>query len=118
MRQLVADAEGLQGAEVADQVGLAVISTVHPISAIFALPASELPTLTRAGFAKPMPVYAYTSDDKEKLAEGELLTVDSAVDERKRLFAEHLVRYVPLATVIKRSLEERASHRASFSQFA
>lgn len=65
----------------ADQVGLAVISTVHPISAIFALPASELPTLTRAGFAKPMPVYAYTSDDKEKLAEGELLTVDSAVDE-------------------------------------
>ncbi|MBX7197881.1 MAG: efflux RND transporter periplasmic adaptor subunit [Rhodospirillaceae bacterium] len=65
----------------ADQVGLAVISTVHPISAIFSLPASELPTLTRAGFAKPMPVYAYTSDDREKLAEGELLTVDSAVDE-------------------------------------
>lgn len=65
----------------ADQVGLAVISTVHPISAIFSLPASELPTLTRAGFSKPMPVYAYTSDDREKLAEGELLTVDSAVDE-------------------------------------
>lgn len=65
----------------ADQVGLATISTVHPISAIFSLPASELPTLTRAGFAKPMSVYAYTSDDREKLAEGELLTVDSAVDE-------------------------------------
>lgn len=64
-----------------DNVGLAVISTVHPISAIFSLPASELPTLTRAGIGKPMPVYAYTSDDKEKLAEGELLTVDSAVDE-------------------------------------
>ena len=28
-----------------------------------------------------MPVYAFTSDDKEKLADGELLTIDSAVDE-------------------------------------
>ncbi len=78
---------GLRAADVgnimraADQVGLAVISTVHPISAIFSLPASELPTLTRVGFAKPMEVHAYTSDDKEKLASGELLTVDSAVDE-------------------------------------
>ena len=65
----------------ADNAGLATIYTVHPISAIFSLPASELPTLSRVGFAKTMPVYAYTSDDKEKLAEGELLTVDSAVDE-------------------------------------
>jgi multidrug efflux system membrane fusion protein len=65
----------------ADQVGLAVISTVHPISATFSLPATELPLLTKIGFAKPMAVYAYSSDDKEKLAEGELLTIDSAVDE-------------------------------------
>jgi len=43
--------------------------------------------------------------------------VDSAVDERKRLFAEHLVRYVPLATVIRRTLEERVSNRASFGHF-
>ncbi|MHB1206243.1 MAG: efflux RND transporter periplasmic adaptor subunit [Rhodospirillaceae bacterium] len=65
----------------ADQVGLAVISTVHPISATFSLPATELPLLTKIGFAKSMAVYAYSSDDKEKLAEGELLTIDSAVDE-------------------------------------
>jgi multidrug efflux system membrane fusion protein len=65
----------------ADQIGLAVISTVHPISATFSLPATELPMLTKIGFAKAMAVYAYSSDDKEKLAEGELLTIDSAVDE-------------------------------------
>jgi multidrug efflux system membrane fusion protein len=65
----------------ADQIGLAVISTVHPISATFSLPATELPLLTKIGFAKAMAVYAYSSDDKEKLAEGELLTIDSAVDE-------------------------------------
>lgn len=65
----------------ADQIGLAVISTVHPISATFSLPATELPLLTKVGFAKTMKVLAYSSDDKEKLAEGELLTIDSAVDE-------------------------------------
>ncbi len=44
--------------------------------------------------------------------------VESEVDVRKRLFAEHLVKYVPLATVIKRTLDERSSHRASFTRFA
>ena len=44
--------------------------------------------------------------------------VESEVDVRKRLFAEHLFRYVPLATVIKRTLDERSSHRASFTHFA
>ena len=65
----------------ADQVGLAVISEVHPIAAIFNLPSSDLPALTKAGIGNPLPVVAYSSDDKEKLAEGELLTVDNAVDE-------------------------------------
>ena len=44
--------------------------------------------------------------------------VESEVDVRKRLFAEHLVKYVPLVTVIKRTLDERSSHRASFTHFA
>jgi membrane fusion protein, multidrug efflux system len=65
----------------ADQIGLATISQVHPISATFSLPASELNAISKAGFGKPMPVQAYTSDDKEKLAEGELLTIDNTVDE-------------------------------------
>jgi len=39
------------------------------------------------------------------------------VDERKRLFARHLVAYVPLAAHIRRVLEERASHQAPKSRF-
>ena len=64
-----------------DNVGLAVISTVHPISVIFSLPASELSIITKARSQAGTPVIAYSSDDKVKLAEGTLLTVDSAVDE-------------------------------------
>ena len=44
--------------------------------------------------------------------------VESEVDGRKRLFAEHLVKYVPLATVIKRTLDDRSSHRASLTLFS
>jgi NitT/TauT family transport system ATP-binding protein len=36
---------------------------------------------------------------------------------RKRLFAEHLLTYVPLAAHIRRILDERASHRAPMSRF-
>ncbi|MEJ6783752.1 ABC transporter ATP-binding protein [Aminobacter sp. Piv2-1] len=44
--------------------------------------------------------------------------VDSEVDARKRLFAEHLLAYVPLAALIKRVLDERPSHRAPFTRFS
>ncbi len=39
------------------------------------------------------------------------------LDDRKKLFAQHLVTYVPLAGHIKHVLEERASHRAPVSRF-
>lgn len=42
---------------------------------------------------------------------------DSTVDERKRLFARHLLAYVPLAAHIRRVLDERASHAAPKSRF-
>ena len=38
-------------------------------------------------------------------------------DERKRLFAQHLVAYVPLAAHIRRVLDERSAHRAPASRF-
>jgi NitT/TauT family transport system ATP-binding protein len=38
-------------------------------------------------------------------------------DERKRLFAQHLLNYVPLAAHIRRILDERAGHRAPKSRF-
>ena len=39
------------------------------------------------------------------------------LDERKRLFAQHLLSYVPLAAHIRRVLDERASHMAPKSRF-
>ena len=45
------------------------------------------------------------------------MSVSAEVDERKRLFARHLVAYVPLAAHIRRVLEERASHQAPKSRF-
>lgn len=42
---------------------------------------------------------------------------DSAVDERKRLFARLLLQHVPLAAHIKRVLDERTTHTAPKSRF-
>ncbi|HXW23635.1 MAG TPA: nitrate/sulfonate/bicarbonate ABC transporter ATP-binding protein [Xanthobacteraceae bacterium] len=39
------------------------------------------------------------------------------IDDRKRLFAQHVVNYVPLAGHIKRVLDERAGHHAPASRF-
>ncbi|MDI4658136.1 ABC transporter ATP-binding protein [Xanthobacter autotrophicus] len=44
--------------------------------------------------------------------------VDLDVDARKRLFAEHLLAYVPLAGLIRRVLDERPSHKAPFMRFS
>jgi NitT/TauT family transport system ATP-binding protein len=41
----------------------------------------------------------------------------AGTDERKRLFAQHLLAYVPLAAHIRRILDERASHTAPRSRF-
>lgn len=42
---------------------------------------------------------------------------DSEVDERKRLFAQQLATYVPLAAHIRRVLDERSSHQAPARRF-
>lgn len=39
------------------------------------------------------------------------------VDERKQLFAQHLLNYVPLAAHVRRVLDDRASHQAPASRF-
>ncbi|OIQ74704.1 ABC nitrate/sulfonate/bicarbonate family transporter, ATPase subunit [mine drainage metagenome] len=39
-------------------------------------------------------------------------------DERKTLFAKHLLTYVPLAAHIRRVLDERPSHRGPWTRFA
>ncbi len=59
-----------------------------------------------------------------ELAEGDVALTDTGlrfanaeVDERKRLFAIHLLAYVPLAAHIRRVLDERSHHRAPFERF-
>ena len=59
-----------------------------------------------------------------EVAEGDIRLTDAgkrfvraASDERKRLFAQHVLAYVPLAGHIKRVLDERSSHRAPASRF-
>jgi NitT/TauT family transport system ATP-binding protein len=59
-----------------------------------------------------------------ELAEGDLKLndagrrfVEAGMDERKALFAKHLVTYIPLAAHIKHVLDERPSHRASITRF-
>ena len=42
---------------------------------------------------------------------------NAQIDERKRIFARHLLNYVPLAAHIRRVLDERASHAARKSRF-
>ena len=39
------------------------------------------------------------------------------MDERKRLFREHLLRFVPLVTHIRQVLDERDDHRAPRERF-
>jgi NitT/TauT family transport system ATP-binding protein len=43
--------------------------------------------------------------------------VDMDVDQRKKLFGDHLLAYVPLAAHIKRVLDERPTHRAPVTRF-
>ena len=59
-----------------------------------------------------------------ELAEGDLRLTDAGrrfvdldPDDRKRLFAQHLLTYVPLAGHIRRVLDERGAHRAPASRF-
>jgi NitT/TauT family transport system ATP-binding protein len=42
---------------------------------------------------------------------------EADVDERKRMFARLLIRYVPLAALVRRVLDERESHSAPWNRF-
>ena len=44
--------------------------------------------------------------------------VESDVDTRKKLFAEHLIAHVPIAALIRRVLDERPTHRAPYHRFS
>jgi multidrug efflux system membrane fusion protein len=64
-----------------DANGLAVITQVQPITAIFTIPQDNLPAvLKRIQTGERLPVEAFDRDQKTKLADGVLLTVDNQID--------------------------------------
>jgi NitT/TauT family transport system ATP-binding protein len=59
-----------------------------------------------------------------QLSEGDLVLTDAGMrfahletDDRKKLFAEHLINYVPVMGLIRRVLDERPSHSAPAARF-
>lgn len=52
-----------------------------------------------------------------KLTEAGLRFANAELAERKRVFSQHLLRYVPLAAHVRRILDERASHTAPKARF-
>jgi NitT/TauT family transport system ATP-binding protein len=61
--------------------------------------------------------FADMAEGDIRLTEPAQRFVKAELDERKKLFAQHLVAYVPLAAHIRRVLDDRQSHRAPASRF-
>ena len=60
---------------------LLVITQMQPISVIFTIPEDNLPpVMAKLTKGEPLPVVAYDREQKHKLAQGELLTVDNQID--------------------------------------
>lgn len=60
--------------------GIVTITQIHPIALTFTLPQDVLGQVQAAMRVGTLPVAAYASDDKAKLANGELLTMESTID--------------------------------------
>jgi NitT/TauT family transport system ATP-binding protein len=61
--------------------------------------------------------FAELKDGAIKLTMAGKLFSQSGVDERKRIFKEHLLHFVPLAAHIRQVLDEREDHRAPLVRF-
>lgn len=65
----------------ADAGGLVVITQTQPIAVVFAVPEDSLPqVLGKLKAGARLPVEAFDREQKRKLAEGHLLTVDNQID--------------------------------------
>ncbi|MDE2136313.1 MAG: nitrate/sulfonate/bicarbonate ABC transporter ATP-binding protein [Gammaproteobacteria bacterium] len=77
----------------------------------------EIDELLPAADALQMLRFAEVEGGDIRLTEPGLEFARSETDERKKLFARHLITYVALAAHIRRVLDERASHTAPKSRF-
>jgi multidrug efflux system membrane fusion protein len=66
--------------QAASQTGIVSITQDKPISVLFTLAEGELPRIQRAMAKDTLPVSVYTGDDQTKLADGQLLTPNNAID--------------------------------------
>jgi membrane fusion protein, multidrug efflux system len=65
-----------------DANGMLVITQVQPIAVIFTLPEDNLPEVTaQMKKGAQLTVEAFSRDDKTKLADGKLLTIDNQIDQ-------------------------------------
>ena len=64
-----------------DTNGLVVITQLQPISVIFPMPEDNLPQCSASSRAAArLPVEAFDREQKKKLADGTLLTIDNQID--------------------------------------
>ena len=61
--------------------------------------------------------FAEVAEGDIRLTEPGMRFVRAVLDERKKIFAQHVLAYVPLAAYIKRVLDERTTHRAPAARF-
>lgn len=64
-----------------DATGIVTVTQIHPIAVIFTLPQESLPQVQAAMADRHLPVTAFAQDDRTRLAEGTLLTVDNQIDQ-------------------------------------
>jgi NitT/TauT family transport system ATP-binding protein len=77
----------------------------------------EIDDLFPAAETLQMMRFAEVAEGDIRLTRAGLDFVQKEPEDRKRLFAQHLLTYVPLAGHIRRILDERPSHRAPMSRF-
>ena len=63
-----------------DQNGMLVITQMQPIAVLFTLPEDDIPQVVERLHSGELPVEAFDSDDKNKLAAGKLQTIDNQID--------------------------------------
>jgi multidrug efflux system membrane fusion protein len=64
-----------------DTGGLVIVTQLQPITVIFTIPEDSIPTvLDQLGRGVRLPVQAYDREQRKKLADGALLTIDNQVD--------------------------------------
>lgn len=67
--------------QLSDTTGIAVITTINPITVIFSLPEDYIPGLINQVYDnEAMKVYAYDRQQEQLLASGRLLTLDNQID--------------------------------------